>query len=114
SPMKTGFAAVKLALAGFIVPYMFIYNQQLLLEGVTFSSGLRVTLTACIGVLLIAVAAEGYLFGKINVLIRILAFVGAFLLIDGGLLTDVAGIAVFVVILVCEAWKNGVFKKAAV
>ena len=42
NPMKTGFTSVKLALAGFVVPYMFVYNQQLMLSDVTLLSGIQV------------------------------------------------------------------------
>ncbi len=102
SPMKTGWQSVRLALAGFIVPFMFVYNPQLLLENVTFLTGLQVVITACTGVVLIAAAAEGYLLGRLNIPLRVLAGVGAFLLIDSGLWTDLAGIACLVVILLAQ------------
>ena len=44
--------------------------------------------TACTGVVLIAAMAEGYLMGRMNIPLRVLAGVGAFLLIDSGLVTD--------------------------
>ena len=93
SPMKTGWQSVRLALAGFIVPFMFVYNPQLLLEQVTLLTGLQVAATACAGVLLIAAAVEGYLFGRMHVILRIAAGIGAYLLIDSRLVTDVAGLA---------------------
>ncbi len=99
SPMKTGWQSVKLALAGFIVPFMFVYNPQLLLENVTLFSGIQVVITSCIGVLLIAAAVEGYLNGRLNILLRLIAAVGAFLLIDSRLYTDIAGIVCLAVIL---------------
>lgn len=99
SPMKTGWQSVRLALAGFIVPFMFVYNPPLLLENVTFLSGLQVVITACTGVVLIAAAAEGYLMGRMNIPMRVLAGVGAFLLIDSGLWTDLGGLAVLALIL---------------
>ena len=99
SPMKTGWQSVRLALAGFIVPFMFVYNPPLLLENVTLLSGLQVVITACTGVVLIAAAAEGYLMGRLNIPMRVLAGVGAFLLIDSGLVTDLAGLACLAVIL---------------
>ncbi len=99
SPMKTGWQSVRLALAGFIVPFMFVYNPPLLLENVTFLSGLQVVITACTGVVLIAAAAEGYLMGRLNIPMRVLAGVGAFLLIDSGLWTDLGGLAVLALIL---------------
>ena len=102
SPMKTGWQSVRLALAGFIVPFMFVYNPQLLLEDVTLLSGLQVVVTACIGVVLIAAAVEGYLMGRMNVVLRIIAGVGAFLLIDSGIWTDLGGLACLAVILLAQ------------
>ena len=99
SPMKTGWQSVRLALAGFIVPFMFVYNPPLLLENVTLLTGLQVVITACIGVVLIAAAVEGYLMGRMNVVLRLIAGVGAFLLIDSGLVTDLGGLACLAVIL---------------
>ena len=109
SPMKTGWQSVRLALAGFIVPFMFVFNPQLLLNDVTVLTGIQVVLTACIGVVLIAAAVEGYLFGRMNVILRILAGVGAYLLIDSGLLTDGLGIICLVLIVLAQKF---VFNKA--
>ena len=100
--MKTGFAAVKLAIAGFIVPFMFIYSPQLLLIDTTLLEGIRVIIGACMGVFLIGVAVEGYLFTKVNILLRVLAFGCALLLIDSGLLTDLMGLAGLVVLVLIQ------------
>ncbi len=96
NPMKTGIVSVKLALAGFIIPYMFVYNNQLLLIDTHLLQGIQVAITACIGVFLISAAVEGFLYAKVNLLMRVIMMIGAFLLIDSSLLTDVIGIAVFV------------------
>ncbi|MDO4690017.1 MAG: TRAP transporter permease [Fusobacterium sp.] len=97
NPMKTGIVSVKLALAGFIIPYMFVYNNQLLLIDTTFIQGIQVALTACVGVFLISAAVEGFLYTKVNVLMRIIMLAGAFLLIDSSLLTDLLGVGTFIV-----------------
>ncbi|MBO4288864.1 MAG: TRAP transporter permease, partial [Lachnospiraceae bacterium] len=102
SPMKTGWQSVRLALAGFIVPFMFVYNPALLLENVGWLTGIQVVVTACIGVVLIAAAVEGYLFGRMNILLRIIAGAGAFLLIDSRLVTDLIGIACLAVIILAQ------------
>ncbi len=104
--MKTGWQSVKLALAGFIVPFMFIYNPQLLLENVTVISGLQVVITSCVGVVLIAAAVEGYLKGKMSVVLRIVSGVGALLLIDGGIRSDLLGILCLGVVLGVQLFKG--------
>ena len=102
---RQGWQSVKLALAGFIVPFMFVYNPQLLLENVTVISGIQVVITSCIGVLLIAAAVEGYLKGSLNVVLRIVAAVGALLLIDSSGTTDLLGILCLVVVLGAQMVK---------
>ena len=102
SPMKTGWQSVRLALAGFIVPFMFVYNPQLLLENITLITGIQVVITACVGVVLIAAAVEGYLLGRMNVVLRVIAGIGSYLLIDSGLVTDIAGIACLAVIILAQ------------
>lgn len=100
SPMKTGWASVKLALAGFVLPYMFVYNTELLMLDTPIARGIQVAITAAIGVFLISVAVEGFLFKKVNTVLRIICFVGAYLLIDSRLITDVIGIAICAVIVI--------------
>ncbi|MDR1048612.1 MAG: C4-dicarboxylate ABC transporter permease, partial [Synergistaceae bacterium] len=99
---RTGFAAVKLALAGFIVPYMFIYSPQLLLIDTSFLEGVRVTVGACLGVFLIAAAVEGYLFTTLHPLLRVVSFIGALCLIDSGLVTDLIGAVILVTLLAVQ------------
>ena len=108
-PMKTGFSAVKLAIAGFIVPFMFVYSPQLLLIDTGFLEGVRVTIGACFGVFMIGVAVEGYLFTRVNIFMRIIAVGGALALIDSGITTDLIGLAVLIVIV---AWQHFAARKA--
>jgi TRAP transporter 4TM/12TM fusion protein len=98
-PMKTGFAAVKLAIAGFIVPYMFIYSPELLLIDTGLAEGVRVSLGACVGVLMIGAAVEGYLLTDLNIPLRIISFVGALCLISSDFVSDIAGLAILAAIL---------------
>ena len=101
-PMKTGFASVKLAIAGFIVPFMFVYSPQLLLIDTSFFEGLRVTIGACIGVFMIGVAVEGYLFAKVPLLLRLVSFIGAFGLIDSGIYSDLIGLCVLALLFIVQ------------
>ncbi|MDR0380282.1 MAG: TRAP transporter permease [Candidatus Accumulibacter sp.] len=97
-PMKTGFASVKLALAGFIVPFMFVYSPELMLIDTTLTEGIRVVIGACLGVFLIGVAVEGYLFVQMPWVSRIIAMLSAFGLIDGGIFSDALGLMGFAVV----------------
>lgn len=102
SPMKTGIVSVKLALAGFIIPYMFVYNNQLLLIDTSLIQGIQVALTACIGVFLISAAVEGFLYTKVNIVMRVIMLAGAFLLIDSSLITDLLGIGTFIITIIVQ------------
>jgi TRAP transporter 4TM/12TM fusion protein len=104
-PVKTGFVSVKLAIAGFIIPFMFIYSPQLLLINTTFLDGVRVVIGACFGVFMIAAAVEGYVFTKMNWLIRIVAAGGALCLIDSGLITDAIGIMILAGTIVIQRFR---------
>ena len=90
-PIKTSLASMKLAIAGFIVPFMFVYSPQLLLIDTSFMEGVRVAIGACVGVFMLAVAVEGYLFTKLHWVMRLVAVAGALCLIDSGFVTDLIG-----------------------
>ncbi|MGE4453649.1 MAG: TRAP transporter permease [Sphaerochaeta sp.] len=101
-PMKTGIQSVKLSLAGFIVPYMFVYNSALLLIDVTPMVAIRVALTAIMGVLLIGMATEGYLFKDMVWPIRIAAFAGALLLITANVVQDALGLTLAALVVLIQ------------
>ncbi len=101
--MKTGFQAVKLALAAFIVPYIFAYDPSLILVKevvggdvvfLPFIKALPMILSAIIGILCLACAVEGYLISKCKIYERILLFAAAISLLKPGIITDVFGIVV--------------------
>ncbi len=91
--MRTAFTACRLALVIFIIPYMFVYNNALLLIG-SVSEILQVCVTAFFGVMALAFAAQNYLAGRLPILLRLLLFVGGGCLIYPGWMTDLAGMAV--------------------
>lgn len=102
NPMKTGWVSVKLAIAGFIVPYMFVYNQGLLLDGVGLIDGVWIMITSVIGVFLISIAAEGFLFTKVPILVRVVAGASSILLINSNVASDVIGLAITVAIVLFQ------------
>jgi len=63
-PMRTAVNATKLAIGAFIVPYMFIYNPQMLMINANVGSILFITATALIGMFGISIGLEGYGFGN--------------------------------------------------
>ena len=67
-PMKTAFNATKLAIGAFIIPYMFVYNSQMLMIDASVARILFIILTALIGMFGISVALEGYGFNFTGIL----------------------------------------------
>ena len=93
SPNKTGFRAFRLAIAGFILPFIFVYNPVLLWQGAWYEI-LLAFVTAMVGVYCLASAIEGFSFRwKMNWLERAILLAGALSLLVPGLLTDLCGIA---------------------
>lgn len=93
NPLSTGFTAVRLGLAGFVLPFMFVYGPSLLLIG-DWWEVIVVTITASIGVSALAVALEGYLLKPLNWLERIAFAGGALTLVHAQFMTDVIGVAI--------------------
>ena len=94
NPMKTGVNATKLAIAAFIVPYVFALSPSLLFVDTTVIEVVLITVSAVIGMFGVSMALEGYVFGHIAWPLRILSAVGGLALIIPGTLTDVIGLAV--------------------
>ncbi len=90
-PMKTGMTAVKLGLAAFIVPFFFVYGETLLLVG-SWHEILLSVITAIVGIIAIACAAEGWFLRQSFWYERIVLFIGAVLMVMPGLMTDIVGI----------------------
>lgn len=91
--VKTAFTACRLAIAGFIVPFIFIYNPVLLLQGEPFDIALA-AISAIIGIIAMAAATSGYCSprGAKDLWKSILLGVGAALSIVPGWQTDLIGV----------------------
>jgi TRAP transporter 4TM/12TM fusion protein len=90
-PMKTGWVAWKFAFAGFLLPYMFVYDKSLLMMGSSLQISTAV-LTSTIGVVCLGAGITGYLFSITRSYERFLLFLAAFLLIKPGMVTDLIGV----------------------
>ena len=91
-PMKTGVNATKLAIAAFIIPFVFALEPGLLLMNNGFFNAVLSIVTAAVGMFGIAMGLEGFFRGKLHWAMRIVAIIGGLLLIYPGILTDVIGI----------------------
>ncbi|HSE14729.1 MAG TPA: TRAP transporter permease, partial [Candidatus Deferrimicrobium sp.] len=90
-PTKTGFTAVRLALAGFIVPFIFVYDNSLMLLNTTTLAAIEITLTALAGIVLLGAGTIGYFVTRAKVYERVVFIAAALCLIVPGLATDMVG-----------------------
>jgi TRAP transporter 4TM/12TM fusion protein len=98
---SSGLAAVKIGFAGFIVPFMFVYEPALLMIG-DWPTIIASCVSASVGVVLFAGGLHGYLLTAASWWQRIALVVGGLLLIKPGLYTDLAGLAIAVLVLATQ------------
>ena len=92
-PMKTGINATKLAIAAFIVPYIFAYSPALLFENISgWWEVVQICVSALLGIFGIAAALNGHLYKKVVWPLRILLVVGGLGMMIPGTITDLAGL----------------------
>ena len=98
-PMKTAFNATRLAIAAFIVPYIFAFSPVMLFE---FGKGtstammvvqiIQICVTSLLGIFGVAGALNGFLYKKINPLFRVIMAVGGLCMMIPGTVTDLIGL----------------------
>ena len=110
NPMKTGVTATRLAIAAFIIPFVFAYSPSLLFIDTVWYDVVLIGLTATIGMVGIAAGLSGYLLRDMNLIERLVTIAGGLLLIIPGIWTDLGGVLLIAVILVWQALRR---KKAA-
>lgn len=99
SPMKTGVNATRLAIAGFIIPFIFAMSPDMLLINTTWYEVALITITSIIGMYGVTFGLSGFSAYEshggnrtIGIFLRIISIVGGLLLIYPGVLTDVIGV----------------------
>ncbi|MRG84833.1 TRAP transporter fused permease subunit [Salinibacillus xinjiangensis] len=108
NPMKTGVKAFQIGLAAFIVPFVFVYSPELLLQSENIMGTILATVTAIIGVYLLAAAVQAWFFGnKAGWLSRLILLGASLMFIWTGFQTDIIAIALVVIAIVIQkAAKN--------
>ena len=110
-PMKTGVNATKLAIAAFIVPYIFAYSPALLFENVSgWWEVTQICISALLGIFGIAAALNGHLYKKVPWYFRLLLVAGGLGMMIPGTLTDVVGLVLVAAVIAYQkisAKKHG-------
>lgn len=94
-PIKTGVTSAKLAVAAFIIPYMFVFNPALLMIGASLSEIVWVVFTALIGMIAIGAGMIGYWYRACNWIERLIILATGILLIFPETITDIFGVIMF-------------------
>ena len=111
-PMKTGFNATKLAIAAFIVPYIFAFSPQMIFVDVTGAfQVVQICISALLGIFGVAAALNGFLYRPIPVLLRLAMAVGGLGMMIPGTASDIAG---FVLVLGIVLYQRFSARHAAV
>ena len=110
NPMKTGINATKLAIAAFIVPYIFCMNPAMLLVNTSVLKVIMIVITSFVGIFGVAAAMNGYLFRRLSWPMRIIICIAGLLMMDPTLITDIIGI---VLMAGSVAWQRWGGQKAA-
>jgi TRAP transporter 4TM/12TM fusion protein len=102
--MKTAYQAIKLGIAAYIVPFLFAYHPSLLLQGSCLEV-IHAVLTAMIGISLVAIGIEGFLFQELSWMKRVLLILGGLGCMVPGWRSDVIGLVIGIPIILWE-WKK--------
>ena len=92
NPMKTAMTSTKLAVAAFIVPYVFALNPAMLFIDTTVGEVALICVTSVVGIFGVSAALEGYLFQHMPWYLRLASLTGGLLLIYPGIVTDTIGL----------------------
>lgn len=107
NPLTVGIHAVGLGIAAYILPFMFVYNQALLLQGSMGEIFLAI-LTALAGCYAISAAIQGQLRRRCGLIERLILFSCGLLLIKPGIWTDLLGLAgLSMIIFIQYRWERG-------
>ena len=99
-PMKTGVNATKLAIAAFIVPYIFAYSPALLFENISgWWEVAQICISALLGIFAIAASLNGFLYKKVHPVLRIVLAIGGLGMMIPGTLTDVVGLVLVLAVI---------------
>ena len=113
SPMKTAVTATKLAVAAFIVPYVFALNPALLFVNTNVWGVISISVTSFIGIFAVSAALEGYLHTHMTWYQRVICCVGGLMLIFPGTVTDAGGLLLVGIVFLMqylESRKTGAVK----
>ena len=106
SPIKTAINATLLAIAAFIVPYIFGLNPAMLFIDTNLFEVISIIITSLVGIFGVSAGIRGYIFRPMNVIERILIIISGLLLIYPGIVTDVIGLVAVAILVAMQIKKK--------
>jgi TRAP-type uncharacterized transport system fused permease subunit len=107
SGMRIGVQAVRVAMAGFIIPYMAVYAPELMLQGdPTIAAVVWIVFKALLAISLWGVASVGYLWQPVSWMWRVWALVAASFLVAALPITDEIGVAAAALFFAVQFWRR--------
>jgi TRAP transporter 4TM/12TM fusion protein len=105
---KTAVTATKLAVAGFIIPYMFVYNPKLLinLSSMNLAETSFIVITSVTGVIALAAVVQNHLFIRLKLYERIMLLSASFLLILPTYLHSIIGAIMLGIVLAVQVYRS--------
>ena len=100
---RTGLEAMRIGATGFIIPFMFVYGPSLLMIGST-TTIVTTIISSCIGVVALSAGLMGWFLKKATWLERLLLVAGALLLIKPGLITDLIGLSLLILVILMQKY----------
>ncbi|MCI8853349.1 MAG: TRAP transporter permease [Lachnospiraceae bacterium] len=111
-PMKTAFNATRLAIAAFIVPYIFAFSPAMLFVDTNAVEVVQICITALIGIYGVAAGLGGFVYRKMGMPVRLVSIVGGLTLLYPGIWSDVIGLVLVAGVVVFQ--RIGAKKEMAV
>jgi TRAP transporter 4TM/12TM fusion protein len=106
NPTEVAFSGFKLAIAGLIIPFMFVYSPILLMQNVVPGYLIMTVITGLLGIYSLGVANENYFRSPLKIHERLMALGAALLMIKPGYLTDSMGIALMALFILSNLYRN--------
>lgn len=106
NPTEVAFSGFKLAIAGLIIPFMFVYSPILLMQNVVPSYLIVTIITGLLGIYSLGVANENYFRSPLLIHERLMAFIAAIALVKPGYLTDSLGIGLMALFMFSNIYRN--------
>jgi TRAP transporter 4TM/12TM fusion protein len=113
NPLRTGVQSVRIAIGGFLIPYMFVLSPVLLMEDWTWFLGPKAAVTALVGMYAVGTAVVGFIDRKIPWYVRAVLAGSGLLLLNAELTTDLIGLGVFGTIFFWQWWTGARARRRA-